>query len=90
MGWSFRKSIRFGPFRVNLGKSGVGVSVGEKDVRVGINSRGRRYESVTIPGTGVSYRSSSKSGAQGSGCATVVVLVAAVVAFVVYELLFAQ
>jgi hypothetical protein len=90
MGWSYRKSIRFGPFRVNLGKSGVGVSVGEKDVRVGINSRGRRYESVTIPGTGLSYRSSGKSRAQGSGCTSAVVLIAAVVAFGIYELVFSH
>jgi hypothetical protein len=30
MGFYFRKSARFGPFRVNFSTSGVGVSVGER------------------------------------------------------------
>jgi Protein of unknown function (DUF4236) len=28
MGFFYRKSVNFGPFRVNLSKSGVGYSVG--------------------------------------------------------------
>jgi hypothetical protein len=30
MGFFYRKSVNFGPFRVNLSKSGVGHSVGGK------------------------------------------------------------
>ena len=33
MGWNFRKSIKVGPARINLSKSGVGYSVGAGGVR---------------------------------------------------------
>lgn len=33
MGWNFRKSIKIGPARINLSKSGVGYSVGTGGVR---------------------------------------------------------
>jgi hypothetical protein len=74
MGWSYRKSVNLGPFRLNLSKSGIGYSVGAKDFRVGVNSRGRRYESLTVPGTGLHYRSEGKSRAQGGGCMGMVLM----------------
>lgn len=40
MGLYLRKSFRFGPVRLNLSKSGVGVSVGVKGLRVGTGPRG--------------------------------------------------
>jgi hypothetical protein len=40
MGWYLRKSFGFGPFRVNLSKSGVGYSLGVRGARIGTNSRG--------------------------------------------------
>lgn len=40
MGFYLRKSIRVGPFRFNLSKSGVGVSAGIKGLRVGTGPRG--------------------------------------------------
>ena len=40
MGWYLRKSIGFGPFRVNLSKSGIGYSFGVRGARIGANSRG--------------------------------------------------
>ena len=79
MGWSYRKSVNLGPFRVNISKEGLGYSVGAKDFRVGVNARGRRYESVTVPGTGLTYRSSKARG-QGMGCALVATALAAVFA----------
>jgi hypothetical protein len=90
MGWSYRKSVNLGPFRVNLSKSGIGYSVGAKDFRVGVNSRGRRYESLTVPGTGLHYRSSGKSGKAQSGCALVLVLTAAVIASGIHQILFSH
>ena len=69
MGFYYRKSVNLGPFRVNLSKSGVGYSVGGRGFRVGTTSRGRKYTSFSIPGTGVGYRKS------GAGC---LVLAAAV------------
>jgi hypothetical protein len=40
MGFFFRKSIGFGPFRLNLSKSGLGVSTGIKGARVWTGPRG--------------------------------------------------
>lgn len=40
MGFYFRKSVRVGPLRFNLSKSGVGVSAGIKGLRVGVGPRG--------------------------------------------------
>lgn len=42
--------------RLNLSRSGIGVSVGGRGAHVGITARGQRYASVGIPGTGVSWR----------------------------------
>ena len=70
MGFYYRKSLSLGPFRVNLGKSGVGYSVGTRGFRTGVSSRGRRYTTFGIPGTGIGYRTSR----QTAGC---MVLIAA-------------
>jgi hypothetical protein len=64
MGWMFRRSVGLGPFRVNLGRSGVGWSVGGGGFRTGVSSRGRRYSSYSLTGTGLRY---IKTGS-GSGC----------------------
>lgn len=40
MGFFFRKSIKFGPMRLNLSKSGIGVSAGVKGFRVSTGPRG--------------------------------------------------
>lgn len=57
MKWSFRKSIKLGPVRVNLSKSGVGGSIGVKGFRKGIDAKGRSYTHASIPGTGIYSRS---------------------------------
>ncbi len=54
MGWFFRKSLNFGPFRLNFSKSGVGGSVGVKGARTGVNARGNKY--FQIGRGGVGYR----------------------------------
>ena len=69
MGFSYRKSVNLGPFRVNLSKSGFGYSVGGRGFRTGVSSGGRRYTSFGLPGTGMSYRKS------GGGC---LILIAAI------------
>jgi len=43
MGFFLRKSFGFGPFRLNLSKSGLGASFGVKGARIGINPKGRAY-----------------------------------------------
>lgn len=60
MGLRFRKSIKLGGgARLNIGKKSVGMSVGGKGARYSVNSSGRRTKSVGIPGTGLSYVSTS-------------------------------
>ena len=43
MGVYIRKSINFGLFRLNISKSGIGVSVGVKGARVGERPDGKKY-----------------------------------------------
>ncbi|TDX48315.1 DUF4236 domain-containing protein [Orenia marismortui] len=45
MGLFFRKSFKAGPIRLNLSKSGIGVSAGVKGARVGVSSKGKGYVS---------------------------------------------
>jgi hypothetical protein len=60
MGFYIRDSIRVGPFRFNLSKSGVGVSVGVRGFRVGTGPRGNYvhmgahglYYRATLPSSG--------------------------------------
>jgi hypothetical protein len=70
MGWSFRKSIGMGPLRLNLSKSGVGGSFGIGPFRLGRSATGRTYRTASIPGTGISWRSSKggQQGVEGGGC----------------------
>lgn len=63
MGFYFRRSASFGPFRVNMSRSGFGYSVGTRGFRTGISSRGRQYTRVSLPGTGIGYQTGK------SGCA---------------------
>jgi hypothetical protein len=63
MGLSFRKSVKVGPFRLNFSTRGVGYSVGVRGLRTGVSSSGRTYTTVSVPGTGVSYRATG-----GKGC----------------------
>ena len=56
MAWSFRKGFNLGPFRLNLSKKGVGLSVGTRGLRIGRDARGRDYSQISIPGTGIYNR----------------------------------
>ena len=56
MGMRFRKSIKLGGgTKLNLSKSGVGVSAGVKGFRVSTNTSGRSRVTSSLPGTGLSY-----------------------------------
>jgi hypothetical protein len=57
MGWSFRRSKKFGLFRLNFSKSGIGYSIGVKSARIGVNAKGKNYVRGGIPGTGLYYQS---------------------------------
>jgi hypothetical protein len=56
VGFYYRESVNLGPFRVNIGKSGLGYSFDGRGFPVGPSCRGRKYTSFSIPGTGVAYR----------------------------------
>jgi hypothetical protein len=73
MGFFYRKSVNFGPFRVNLSKSGVGYSVGGRGFRVGKSGSGRKYTAFSLPSTGIGYR--------GSGCLVLLAAIPASLAF---------
>ena len=63
MGLRYRKSINLGGgFRVNLSKNGIGYSWGVKGYRVTKTADGRTRQTVSIPGTGLSYVEEHKSG----------------------------
>ena len=58
MGFGFRKSIKLGKgTRLNLSKSGLGISTGAKGFRVSTGPRGSRV-TAGIPGTGIYYTKS--------------------------------
>lgn len=61
MGFRFRKSIKAGPLRINLSKSGVGYSVGSKGFRYTKKAGGGTRTTVSIPGTGISHVSETSS-----------------------------
>ena len=49
---------------MNVGKSGMGLSFGTRGLRYSIHSSGRRTSTVGLPGSGLSYSKSSKSGSK--------------------------
>lgn len=61
MGFRFQKSINLGGgFRINLSKSGVGFSWGQKGFRITKTATGKTRQTVSIPGTGLSWVNESK------------------------------
>jgi hypothetical protein len=64
MGFSFRRSSSFGPFRLNFSKSGIGASVGVKGARVTLTPKGRTY--ITVGAGGFSYRQNLNAGHRSS------------------------
>lgn len=57
MPWSYRRSKKIGGVRVNIGKSGItSVSTGNRVIGSSFSRRGVRQR-VSLPGTGLSYRS---------------------------------
>jgi hypothetical protein len=59
MGFSYRKSVKMGPFRVTASKSGVSYSVGVKGARVTKRANGRVQTTLSVPGTGLRYTSTT-------------------------------
>lgn len=61
MSFRFRKSFGKGPFRINISKSGIGYSVGVKGARITKTAKGTKRTTLSIPDTGLSYVSETKS-----------------------------
>ncbi len=59
MAWGFRRSLKFGPLKLNLSKSGVGYSVGARGFRVGRVAKGRSYTAASTLETGFYNRTYS-------------------------------
>ena len=59
MGFSYRKSFKAGPLRMTMSKSGVSYSVGAKGARVTRRANGRVQTTLSVPGTGLKYTSST-------------------------------
>ena len=56
MGWQFRRSLKLPlGFRANFSRRGIGWSAGVKGYRVGVDALKRKYQYISIPGTGI-YR----------------------------------
>lgn len=67
MGIRFRKSMKIAPgVRLNFGKNSVGISAGVKGARVSVNSKGRVTKTLSVPGTGLSYVTTSQLGSSDS------------------------
>jgi tetratricopeptide (TPR) repeat protein len=57
MTFRYRKSIRLGKgVRINLSKTGIGLSAGIPGFRYSVHSSGRTTRSVGVPGTGMYFR----------------------------------
>ncbi|MGH2528916.1 MAG: DUF4236 domain-containing protein [Actinomycetota bacterium] len=62
MGFRVYKSVKLGKgVRLNLSKTGVGVSAGIPGARYSVHSSGRTVRTVGVPGTGVYYRKDTHS-----------------------------
>lgn len=67
MGLRFRKSFKIAPgVKVNLNKKSAGVTIGTKGAHYTVNTSGKRTASVGLPGTGLSYSTTSGGGKKGS------------------------
>lgn len=68
MGIRFRRSLRIAPgVRVSVSKTGFGLSAGIPGARYSVHTSGRHTRTVGIPGTGVSYVSTTGGGGGGGG-----------------------
>lgn len=71
MAMRIRKSVKIAPgVKLNLSKKSAGVSVGGKYGRMSVNTSGRVTKSASIPGSGISYVSTSVNGLGGSKSVT--------------------
>ena len=62
MALRFRKTIKIAPgIRLNIGKKSISTSFGVKGARHTVSSTGNKTNSVSIPGTGISWRKTTNT-----------------------------
>jgi Protein of unknown function (DUF4236)/Protein of unknown function (DUF2510) len=66
MGFSYRKSVKMGPFRMTASKSGISYSVGIKGARVTRRANGKVQRTLSAPGTGLRHTTTSGRGRQAA------------------------
>ncbi len=83
MGFRFRKTFKIVPgVKLNLTKSGISTSIGSRGLTVNLKN-GQAKTTLGVPGTGLSYSTSTRTSISGSsvlwlvGIAIVVVLLLA-------------
>ena len=70
VGVRFRRSIKLAPgVRLNVTKTGFGVTAGGKVARYSVHSSGRRTVGLGLPGTGTYYQQSSGGGSRSGTAA---------------------
>jgi hypothetical protein len=67
VGFSYRKSVKMGPFRMTASKSGISYSAGIKGARVTKRANGRVQTTLSVPGTGLRHTSASGRGKRPGG-----------------------
>lgn len=67
MGWHWRKSKKFGPFRITASKSGISTSIGGKGFRLTQSTNGKIKVTTGIPGTGL-YHTRTISSLEKTQC----------------------
>ena len=71
MGWRYRKSMKLLPgVRLNFGLHGMSISTGVKGFRTTYSTTGRVTRTISIPGTGISYVTTSNSKRRSSNMNT--------------------
>jgi hypothetical protein len=73
MGWRFRRVLTLGPLRWNFSRQGISMSVGSRICRLGVSASGKKYVTLTLPGTGLSWSSrigGATTSPSGSGTST--------------------
>ena len=67
MGLSYRKSFKIGPVRVTASKSGVSYSAGVKGARITKRADGRVQRTMSAPGTGLRYTTTTSGKGKAAG-----------------------
>lgn len=67
MGLRFKKSVKIAPgVKLNLNKKSASVTLGTKGAHYTVNTKGKKTKSVGIPGSGISYVSSTNDSQSNS------------------------